>query len=30
VRDRSPELAAEAAVRIGSLRDQSGEPWHLH
>ena len=30
VRDRSPELAAEAAVRIGCLRDQSGEPWHLH
>jgi hypothetical protein len=30
VRDRSPELAAEAAVRIGSLRDQSGEPWRLH
>lgn len=30
VRDRSPELAAEAAIRVGCLRDQSCEPWHLH
>ena len=30
VRDRSPELAAEAAVRIGCLRDQTCEPWRLH
>lgn len=29
VRDRSPELAAEAAVRIGCLRDQTCEPWRL-
>ncbi|MCU1371962.1 MAG: aminoglycoside phosphotransferase [Ilumatobacteraceae bacterium] len=30
VRDRSPELAAEAAVRVGCLRDQTCEPWRLH
>jgi hypothetical protein len=30
VRDRSPELAAEAAIRIGCLRDNSCEPWRLH
>ena len=30
VRDRSPELAAEAATRIGCLRDNTCEPWHLH
>lgn len=30
VRDRSPELAAEAAIRVGCLRDQTCEPWHLH
>ncbi len=29
VRDRSPELAAEAAVRVGCLRDRSCEPWRL-
>ncbi len=29
VRGRSPELAAEAATRIGCLRDQTCEPWHL-
>lgn len=29
VRDRSPELQAEAAIRIGCLRDQTCEPWHL-
>jgi hypothetical protein len=30
VRDRSPELAAEAAVRVRCLRDQTCEPWRLH
>ena len=30
VRDRSPALAAEAAIRVGCLRDQTCEPWHLH
>ncbi len=30
VRDRSPELAAEAATRVGCLRDQTCEPWRLH
>ena len=30
VRDRSPELDAEAAIRIGCLRDQTCEPWRLH
>lgn len=30
VRDRSAALAAEAAVRVRCLRDQSCEPWHLH
>ncbi|HWJ96890.1 MAG TPA: phosphotransferase [Acidimicrobiales bacterium] len=29
VRDRSPELRAEAAVRVGCLRDQTCEPWRL-
>lgn len=29
VRDRSPELAAEASVRVGCLRDRSCEPWRL-
>lgn len=29
VRERSPELAAEAAIRVGCLRDQTCEPWHL-
>ena len=29
VRDRSPELAAEAATRIRCLRDQTCEPWTL-
>jgi hypothetical protein len=30
VRDRSAELAAEAAIRVGCLRDQTCEPWRLH
>lgn len=30
VRERSPELAAEAAIRVGCLRDQTCEPWRLH
>ena len=30
VRDRSLELAAEAAIRVGCLRDQTCEPWRLH
>jgi aminoglycoside phosphotransferase (APT) family kinase protein len=30
VRDRSPELAAEAATRVGCLRDASCQPWRLH
>jgi len=30
VRDRSPELTAEAAIRVGCLRDQSCESWRLH
>ncbi|MGN6695065.1 MAG: aminoglycoside phosphotransferase family protein [Aquihabitans sp.] len=29
VRHRSPELEAEAAVRVGCLRDQTCEPWRL-
>lgn len=29
VRDRSPELAAEAATRIRCLREGTCEPWHL-
>lgn len=30
VRDRSPELEAEAAVRIDCLRDQTCVPWRLY
>jgi aminoglycoside phosphotransferase (APT) family kinase protein len=30
VRDRSPELAEEAATRVSCLRDQACVPWHLH
>ena len=29
VRDRSPELADEAAIRVGCLRDSTCEPWRL-
>ena len=29
VRDRSPELAEEAAIRVRCLRDRTCEPWHL-
>ncbi|MEZ5138229.1 MAG: aminoglycoside phosphotransferase family protein [Acidimicrobiales bacterium] len=29
VRDRSPDLAEEAAIRVGCLRDGTCEPWHL-
>ncbi|WP_426573539.1 phosphotransferase [Aquihabitans sp. McL0605] len=30
VRDRSPRLAEEAAIRVRCLRDGACEPWHLH
>ena len=30
IRDRSPELAAEAATRVRCLRDGACESWHLH